>query len=90
MSNPLTDVHNIDMDIETYLAGVGEVFRAFREQDSGNVAYGVLCAGERWFVKHASESRAIASLRRAQALNTRVQHPALPRFHSSFETAGGL
>ena len=102
MTEPLIAVRRIDTDIETYLAQVGEIFRAFRQQDSGNVAYGVLApdgapspdgvpsGGQRWFVKHASDPRAISSLRRAQALNTRVQHPALPRFHNAIETPGGL
>jgi serine/threonine-protein kinase len=84
------------MGIEVYLTQIGQVFRAFREQDSGNLAYGVLVAdgapsdGQRWFVKHSSEPRAIASLRRAQALNRQVQHPALPRFYNAFATVDGL
>jgi serine/threonine-protein kinase len=108
VTDSLIAVRRIETDIETYLAQVGEVFRAFRQQDSGNVAYGVLApegtpppdgtrspdgtpsAGRRWFVKHAADPRAILSLRRAQALNTRVRHPALPRFYNAFETPGGL
>jgi serine/threonine-protein kinase len=102
MADSLIAVRRIETDIETYLAQAGEVFRAFRQQDSGNVAYGVRSpdgtpsrdgtpsAGRRWFVKHSTEPRGILSLRRAQALNTRVRHPALPRFYNAFETPGGL
>ncbi|WDV51929.1 hypothetical protein PV963_16880 [Streptomyces coeruleorubidus] len=40
---------------EPYLRTVGEVFRAFRDQDSSCVSYGVrLADGERWFVKEAT------------------------------------
>ena len=90
MSHPLTEVHSIGVGVEVYLAQIGQVFRAFRQQDSGNLAYGVRSEGQRWFVKHSSEPRAFPGLRRAQALNARVQHPALPRFYNAFETADGL
>lgn len=80
----------IDVDIETYLNQVGEVFRAFREQDSGCVSYGVLAGDKRWFVKHSSVPRAIEGLERARALHTAVQHPALPALHHSFRTPDGL
>jgi serine/threonine-protein kinase len=80
----------VDVDVELYLNQVGEVFRAFREQDSGCVSFGVLAAGRRWFVKHSSDLRAIAGLERARALHAAVQHPALPALHHSFRTSDGL
>jgi serine/threonine-protein kinase len=54
------------------------------------VADGAPSGGRRWFVKHSSAPRAIASLRRVQAVHARVQHPALPRLYNAFETVDGL
>ncbi|MFF6951924.1 serine/threonine protein kinase [Streptomyces iakyrus] len=46
--HPLLDATEVPRT-EPYLRTVGEVFRAFREQDSGCVSYGVrLVNGERW------------------------------------------
>jgi serine/threonine-protein kinase len=90
MSDSLTEICAIDVEIEPYLEQIGEVFRAFREQDSGCLSYGVLTQGRRWFVKHSDEPRGIASLRRAFHLNSTVQHTALPRLHNSFNTPGGF
>jgi len=39
-AHPLLDVAGVD-SLEPYLAEVGEVFAAFREQGSGCVSYGV-------------------------------------------------
>jgi len=77
-------------DIESYLNEIGEVFQAFRDQDSGCVSFGVLAQGRRWFVKHSNNDRGMASLRRAQHLHSTVRHAALPRFYHAFETPGGL
>jgi serine/threonine-protein kinase len=90
MRDSLTEICAIDVDIERYLGQIGKVFRAFREQDSGCLSYGVLIQGGRWFVKHSDEPRGIASLRRAFHLNSTVQHPALPRLHNSFDSPGGF
>ena len=90
MSLSLTSINKVDVDIETYLAEAGEVFRAFRDQDSGCVSYGVLAGGRRRFVKHSDDPRGMASLRRAQVLHSRIQHRALPRLRNVFETPGGL
>lgn len=90
MSNSLTEVGDIDVDIELYLGQVGEVFRAFRDRDSGCVSYGVLAGGKRWFVKHSDDPRGIESLRRAHHLNSCVSHRALPRLHHTIETPGGF
>jgi serine/threonine-protein kinase len=83
-------VDAIDVDVEQYLNQVGEVFEAFREQDSGCVSFGVLAEGRRWFVKHSSDGRAIAGLKRARELHAAVQHPALPACYHSFETPDGF
>lgn len=78
------------MDIETYLNSVGEVFQAFREQDSTCISYGVLSSGRRWFVKHSENPQGLASLKRAYKLNMGVRHEALPRLHNRFATLYGV
>ena len=90
MSPSLTDISKIDIGIEAYLAQVGDVFRVFRDQDSGCVSYGVLAGGKLWFVKHSDDPRGLVSLRRARILHSRIRHQALPPLHRAFETPGGL
>ena len=90
MVHPLAEIRRIDVDIERYLGQVGTIFRAFRIQDSGCVSYGVLAGEERWFVKHSTVHRGIASLRRAIHINSVVRHQALPRLHNAFDTPVGL
>ena len=80
----------IDLPVERYLRDHGEVYQVFRHQDSGTVSYGVLVDSERWFVKPSDDPSIVKSLRRAIHLHTTVRHPALPRFHNSFTTPGGL
>ncbi len=89
-NHPLTGVEAIDVPVESYLCQVGEVFQAFRLQDSGTVSYGVLVDDRRWFVKESGDPSMAESLHRALHLNTKVQHPALPRLHNSFRTPHGL
>ncbi|MFD5336035.1 serine/threonine protein kinase [Streptomyces hawaiiensis] len=76
---------------EPYLRTVGEVFRAFRDQDSGCVSYGVrLTNGERWFVKEATTAAARHSLDRAWTFHRAVRHPAIvPQLHRLAVRAGG-
>jgi serine/threonine-protein kinase len=90
LPDSLIRVRRIETDIESYLDQLGQIFQAFRDQDSGCASYGLLTAGRRWFVKHSEEPRGIASLRRAQDLHSTVRHQALPRLHNVFETRGGL
>ncbi|MFJ4198235.1 serine/threonine protein kinase [Streptomyces sviceus] len=80
--HPLLDVDEIP-GTEPYLRGVGEVFRSFREQDSGCLSHGVrLPDGSRWFVKEATTDRAQRSLDRAWAFHGTVRHPAIvPQVH---------
>jgi len=86
----LTGITHIEIDLDAFLAQIGQVFRVFDCYDSGCTAYGVLSEGRRWFVKGSDQPRGIASLRRAIDVNRRVQHPALPRLHHSFTTPHGL
>jgi serine/threonine-protein kinase len=86
----LIRVRRIETGIEPYLDQLGEVFQAFRDQDSGCTSYGVSAAGRRWFVKHSDEPRGISSLRRALDLHSIVRHEALPGLHNAFVTPGGL
>ena len=86
----LTDINTINTDIEVYLSQVGEIFQAFRDQDSGCVSYGVWWDGKRWFVKHSYEPRGIASLKQAKHLYATVQHPALPHLRNTIQTPGGF
>jgi len=81
-AHPLLDVDEIP-GTEPYLRTVGEVFRTFREQDSGCLSYGVrLPDGARWFVKEATTDRAQRSLDRAWAFHRTVRHPAIvPQLH---------
>ncbi|UCG26394.1 MAG: serine/threonine protein kinase [Chloroflexota bacterium] len=66
------------------------MFRVFRRQDSGCVSYGVWVDGRHWFVKHSSEPRGMAGLRRARHLHETFEHPALARLYNSFRTRDGL
>jgi hypothetical protein len=81
-AHPLLDVDELP-GTEPYLRTVGEVFRSFREQDSGCVSHGVrLPDGTRWFVKEATTDRGRRSLDRAWAFHRTVRHPAIvPQLH---------
>nr|WP_188272809.1 serine/threonine-protein kinase [Streptomyces sp. CBMA152] len=85
----MLDVESVDL-LEPFLDGVGNVFQAFREQDSGCVSYGVAVDGERWFVKSATTPAGVASLRRALAVHRAVRHPAIVPLRHSFRIRGGL
>ncbi|MET9814063.1 serine/threonine protein kinase [Streptomyces sp. NPDC006355] len=90
MGHPLLDITEVARS-EPYLRGVGEVFRSFRDQDSGCVSYGVrLADGERWFVKEAPTDAARHSLDRAWAFHRAVRHPAIvPLLHRFRVRDGG-
>src|SRR3954467_10634075 len=76
-AHPLLDVDEIPAT-EPYLRTVGQVFRSFREQDSGCLSHGVrLPDGTRWFVKEATTDRGRRSLDRAWSFHRTVRHPAL-------------
>jgi serine/threonine-protein kinase len=63
--------------LERGLGAMGQIFAAFREQDSGCVSFGLEVGGRRLFVKGAVEPRAEPSLARAVALHRDVRHPAI-------------
>ncbi|MDV9177591.1 serine/threonine protein kinase [Streptomyces sp. W16] len=88
--HPLLAVAEIPA-VEPYLRTVGEIFRSFREQDSGCVSYGVqLPDGESWFVKEATTAPARASLDRARVFHQAVRHPVIvPQSHRIAVADGG-
>jgi serine/threonine protein kinase len=88
-THPLLDVDSVEL-LEPYLSSVGEIFHAFREQDSGCVSYGVAVGGEPWFVKGATTMEAVASLRRAVSVHAMVRHPAIVPLVRSFTIQDGL
>jgi serine/threonine protein kinase, bacterial len=90
LAGSLTEVSRIDREIEAYLTEKGEIFRAFRRQDSGCISYGVDTGEQRWFVKYSQELGGIESLQRARKIYSTVRHPALPQIHNSFEIPHGL
>lgn len=67
------------------------MFRAFRDQDSGCVSYGVrLASGEHWFVKEATTAAARHSLDRAWTFHRAVRHPVIvPQLHRFAVGSGG-
>ncbi|WP_369246788.1 serine/threonine protein kinase [Streptomyces sp. R41] len=88
--HPLLGIDEVPA-VEPYLGRVGEVFRAFGEQDSGCVSYGVrLLDGARWFVKEAVTDRARHSLARGWAFHRAVRHSAIvPQVHRIAVRGGG-
>jgi len=90
MSPTLIETPSIESEIENYLNQVGDIFCAFRWQDSGCVSYGVKSGGERWFVKYSDQAQGIESLRRAKILHNQVQHQALANLHNVIETTQGV
>lgn len=84
-----------------FLESVGEVFATFdaRTQDSGNVSFGVLAGGKRYFVKTPGDPSAVgalldhagrvAVLENAISFAQSVYHPALPRLLNVIASATG-
>lgn len=88
-TNPILDATHV-AELESFLERSGTVFRRFDEQDSGCVSYGLAAAGQRWFVKSASTSGGVSSLRRAVSVHQAVAHPAIVPLTHSFTTDEGL
>ncbi|MER5403820.1 serine/threonine protein kinase [Streptomyces sp. NPDC002769] len=88
--HPLLGVDEVPA-VEPYLGRVGEVFRTFREQDSGCVSYGVrLLDGGRWFLKEAVTDHGRRSLERGWAFHRSVRHRAIvPQVHRIALQDGG-
>ena len=78
MPDSLATVTKIQMDIEDCLRNVGEVFRAFRDQDSTCISYGVLSSDRRWFVKHSDHPRGLASRASVQSKHGRAPRRFAP------------
>ncbi len=72
--------------LESFLSGMGTVFRRFDDQDSGCTSYGLRTSGQRWFVKTASTPEAVASLHRAMSVHRAVAHSAIVPLTHSFTT----
>ena len=89
MNGKLLSTGRIDGDVEDFLRACGRVFTAFREQDSGCVAFGVETPEGRFFVKAAREARAVPGLRRASKLGASVTHPVLPPLRRVIESPRG-
>jgi len=84
-------------DLE-WLASLGRVFRAFDQQDSGNIAFGVEKDGRKLFVKYAGArpmdyagdpKDAVLRLEKAVPLYSALEHPRLIRLIDHFRTASG-
>ena len=98
MSLPWAEVDHVDATPASYLAEVGEVFAVFDQQDSGNVSYGVLVDGARYFAKtagdpqgnhHLDHGARTALLHNAAQLARDVRHPALATFEALVPTSQG-
>jgi serine/threonine-protein kinase len=86
-------------EIESLLPRCGRILGRFERQDSGNVSYGLECAGLRLFVKTAGPLRPVgsappraervAALRRLARLQRRFRHPALPMLRNALEIPSG-
>ena len=83
-----------------FLDSVGRIFAHIDQQDSGNVSFGVVVAGNRYFVKTAGDpagtagdrsahGRRIARLENAERLARSMSHPLLTQFVGSTESAWG-
>jgi serine/threonine-protein kinase len=89
----------------SFMAKYGKVFKAFDEQGSGNISFGVENGEKKYFVKFAGAPRpnyianresgavdaasAIEFLKAAVPLYTELAHPTLIKFVSAEEIGGG-
>jgi hypothetical protein len=92
VNHPLIEIKIIDQSPGDFLRSIGQVFAVFdeRTQDSGNISYGVLAGGRRFFVKtagmpensqaHLSHEQRVALLRNAVSFRRSVDHPSLPEW----------
>ena len=88
----------IDVEPDTILASIGEVFARFDTQDSGNVSYGVRVGKDRFFVKTAGRVDdpvpALSHVAHVKLLPNavelaRVSHSAIPALHEVIESPTG-
>ncbi|MEU9026796.1 serine/threonine-protein kinase [Streptomyces sp. NPDC048383] len=88
-AHPIFNVTHVPA-LEPYLVRTGSIFRTFADQDSGCISYGLMAAGQRWFVKGAATPGGVSSLRRAISVHEAVTHPAIVPLSHSFRTDDGL
>ncbi|MFE6167426.1 serine/threonine protein kinase [Viridibacillus arvi] len=76
-----------------------EVFAIFNQQDSGNISFGVISNGERFFIKYAGARNleymgdvqaAIERLKKAEEVYKQIVHPNLTPFLSAFQIEQGF
>lgn len=90
-----------DLAPSAYLSKVAAIFATFdgRTQDSGNVSFGIVSNGYRWFVKTAGDPKnpkpflpydaRVSLLLNAQRLADAVSHPTLPALLEIVQSAWG-
>jgi serine/threonine protein kinase len=89
--HPLLDVGSLDTDdVESYLAGIGEVFVVHRGHDSNNISAGVRVGGQPWFVKWATDQVAVGHLESAVRFHRAVTHPTIIGLRAWFRTRSGM
>jgi serine/threonine protein kinase len=88
----LKEYHNFDWLNEV------EVFAIFNQQDSGNICFGIMRNGERYFIKYAGArnleytgdlQEAIQRLKEAKQVYQQLNHPLLIQLLDSFQTEHG-
>ncbi|MEK4213307.1 MULTISPECIES: hypothetical protein [Bacillus] len=84
----LAEEHNFD-----WLKGV-EVFTVFDQQDSGNISFGIIENGHRYFLKYAGARNLeykgnvedeIQRLKKAKEVYEEIQHPLLVSYIKSIQ-----
>ncbi|MGE7864276.1 serine/threonine protein kinase [Bacillus mobilis] len=89
----LAEEHNFD-----WLKGV-EVFTVFDQQDSGNISFGIIENGQRYFLKYAGARNleykgnvgdAIQRLMKAKKVYEQIQHPLLVPYINSIQMKNGF
>src|SRR5215475_15244146 len=101
MNHPLIEIKIIDQSPGDFLRSTGQVFAVFdeRDQDSGNISYGVLAQDIRFFVKtagmpenyqaHLPHEQRVALLRNAVSFRRSVAHHSLPELLNVIESPHG-
>jgi serine/threonine protein kinase len=101
MDQSLIKIQMIAQSPGDFLRSTGQVFAVFdeRTQDSGNISYGVLADGRRFFVKtagmpdnskaHLSHEQRVALLRNAVSFRKQVNHHSLPILFNVIESPDG-
>lgn len=88
--HPLLDVSEVDMDLETYLAEIGDITYRFPLHDSRCQSFQVNVDSQRWFVKQGTTPQSVRWLKQAVQFHAAVQHEALPQLHNALTAADGF